>query len=1157
MIIYLLTTLALIYLFINMLKFRTIFYSAILYTIFFLTCLKYHESQIVTTTEKSDIISIISTTTPKLETTNETLFNATIFSLPFLINLIEIIINKTNVTIPQVEIPQAPVAIQIYFAYFLLVCFFLCLSKISIRKVAHGTTIGFFKYIISVIYKFIGLFINLGNYRMFKRTVTHVLVPNSRTTIPVRRAVVQSGKASNINLSEQDPSIISHGPPITSTPSEQGESVAPPKETVQPQGKVQIDKPVNQHVEGHGTQGDSETNVETTKFSQFSIVKAPAITSKVAATTNCDDIGTMSLTDLLSKNFLIDTFNISAADAAWSKTASFRQYDFPTVVAASKQFKTIFKNYQFARFDVQLKFILSGSVQQTGLFAATVVPYSVSRISRFENNNEFYRGLSHPLANNYCLLRPNKESVAIVDVPWISNRNFMEDNRANTGLEAFARTYDLYSSVHFNILIPLASSTTGASSCTVSVYASITNLRADVMAIPQMFDTVSNVTIDKMRDSTLPVNMTGQALDFKASVPFGMDKPSDTRNYEAMYSRTYQNFSNAKSTVVANRMSLVGHDVNLVDTTCFKTDNNAMSLDAFKNTWFTQYIEGVTDTLPVQQIFTWSATQASGSLICSFPVSPTGLKALGGDRATAQATIPTATGWDANGFQAYQTVGQTTFPDFNDFAVANENHKFRHSPHSFIARQFNYWCGTMKYRMYMASNMWYNGKLFVHISYGTSPVPATITAAGDDPRTTYGFELNANSECAYYDFEVPFRHPCKMAGVNENIAYIAVYVDQPLKANNGMPSSLQFMFVRAWGDDFVLSDYSPYQYQVQSKDMPQGWSGTYKGSGESLEMCGSYRAVEPRKLAGCIGIDRFISMKQLMTVPWHIGNYISPAGGFNKPVFMINLNKLHECGFMRYMSSMYAGYKGSLRLIFRFHSPANPLRITYFTSSGMTLRTLGGSLGTGDAGNWNRSAMDVGAGSYLVPTNNYVFDLDNPPTDDVQCINGIAPQAMESTWLPFTRGQSPQLRSVWVSDRNPETVIEIPFRHNKTFAKTYLTACNYGTIAVFNPAYYPVKGNWNFNFELCMLAGDDFQYLLPTFSKVGVGFEDANILPINATVLPAGDINYPPNVKIIDQISTFTSQNLRNDQPFRGRDATEYGYSFFPPTEQTGASQND
>jgi len=670
-----------------------------------------------------------------------------------------------------------------------------------------------------------------------------------------------------------------------------------------------------------------------------------------------------------------------------------------------------------------------------------------------------------------------------------------------------------------------------------------------------MFDTVSNVTIDKMRDSTLPVNMTGQALDFKATIPFGMDKPSDTRNFEPMYNRTYQNFSNAKSTVIANRMSLVGSDVNLVDTTCFKTDNNAMSLDAFKNTWFTQWIEGATDTMPVRKIFTWSSTQATGTLVCSFPVSPTGLKALGGDRATSIGTIVTAQGWDANSAPYSIPIPQTTFPEFTDFTPFTEEHKFRHSPHSFIARQFSYWNGTIKYRMYMASNMWYNGKLFVHVAYGTSPLPGTVTANTDDPRTTYGFELNANSECAYYDFEVPFRHPCKMAGVNENIAYIAVYVDQPLKANNGMPSSLQFMFVRAWGDDFVLSDYSPYQYLAQANG--KDWVGKYKGSGENLEMCGSYRAVQPRKLTGCIGIDRFISLKQLMTVPWHIGNFVSPVGGYNKPTFCINLNKIHECGFMRYMNSMYAGYKGSLRLILRFHAPPNPLRLTYYTNSGMMLRTLGGGLGTSDAGNWNRSAMDVGAGSYQIPLNNYLYDLDTPPSDDVQCYNGLNPLAIESNWVPYTRGQSPQLRSIWVSDRNPETVIEIPFRHNKTFAKTFMNASNYGTLVVFNPGFYPVKANWNFNFEMCMMAGDDFQYLLPTFSKVGIGMDDNNMLPVSLTALPVGEMNFPPNVKIIDQIATVTSASLRGDTPFRGRDVTEYGYNFMPPTEQTGAATTD
>lgn len=1120
---------------------KVIFHSSLLY---FLFCLIFFNGMAQTT--------IRTTTQPTRTTTQTTNATPTLLEMQILsiirnnsvyndvAFLIDQFLRQTNGTITiSAYSTLVPSYVYYYLVYFVVVSLVFLLSKVSVRKLLHLTTYGVCGYVCHVIKAILGMFINRPNYHAVKRKVTEIVVP-PKTPFNVRKGLVQSGDIDQPN---------------------QGAAVAPPTDAVQPQGDIPLEKPLGQEMHGemHDNSGDIEENNETSEFSQFSVIKTPAVTRTSKITTNCDDLGTMTLSDLLSKNFFIETFNISTTDNAFNIYTPFKSWAVPFIATSSKQFKAIFKAYQFCRFDLQFKFVLSGSVQQTGLFCITSVPNQLPRVTNVDNPSAFKRGLAHPLANDYVLLRPNKESMAVIDVPWTSNRSFMEDNRANgtNQFEPNARMYDWYSTVYFNIILPLTTSTTGASTCTVSVYASIKNLRADVMAIPQMFD--NNVTIDSLRDSSLPINMVGQKLDFKAEFPFGMDKPTDTRNYDPKYIRAYQNLSNCRSTVVAHRMSLNGKDVNLVDTSCFKVEENAMSIDAFKNVWFCQYVEQGTQTRSQSKVFQWTSTMSAGTLFAAFPVSLTGIKSLGSDRITATSVRNDLPAWATNDTILSAATATFGYNDANDFANWVNTDKDRHSVLSYLARQFSYWRGTLKYRLYIASNMWYNGKVFVHISYGTGLLPQTITATGDDPRMSYGFEINANSECAYYDFEVPYRSFCQMGDTNETIAYVGFYVDQALKANNGMPSSVNMTVFRALGDDFIMSDYSSYGYLVQAgeekeaKPKVQKKIDKYTGKGANLEMCGSYKAIKPMPPPKCMGVDKFTSIKQLLTIPWHIGNYY--LVNFNQPCYPISLSKVIETGFFRTFGSWYSGYKGSLRLVFRFFRLPGDIRIDWYATQGLNLNFPVTSL-SGNSGTWVRSAVDYGAGGTVIPPNPYNFDLDTGASLDTQSVDGTTWTDINTKFKSFLGSQTKPLRSVWVNAQQDEVIIEIPYRHNKLFSRTYHESGVYGQINIFNPGFWPSRSNWNLGFELSIMAGDDFQFVLPTFATCGQGIEGGYVLPVDfiGSVAPN---NYPPNVKIVDEIYGPGISGANNSTMPRCINYTEWGISNMPPVATSGEKTNN
>lgn len=295
--------------------------------------------------------------------------------------------------------------------------------------------------------------------------------------------------------------------------------------------------------------------------------------------------------------------------------------------------------------------------------------------------------------------------------------------------------------LHFSVLSPLQIATGGPTQMTYTVYCQLINIRARwpqaISASTQgLFGGNTTININKMENSALPMNMTGDTNTL--SIPaFGMDYPSDTRQIPPMIMRTFQKLNHSKGTISATKVA--NNPNSLVES--LWTGENETSL-----AFLYSRPRMVGD-------FKLNSTDAQGSLITSLYLTP----GLG-------------TGSDVN----EDPLGYMT-----NFSLSCE---YDH----------------VHVRFYIPKNPYFNGKVLATLTQCVTP-PSTITGGGFNMSTAPSFIIDLSTPDLVHEWTIPwltineYMLAPPFNGIVSNFIYpqLALYTLNSVTPSANSPSSVK------------------------------------------------------------------------------------------------------------------------------------------------------------------------------------------------------------------------------------------------------------------------------------------------------------------------------------------------------------------------------
>lgn len=238
-----------------------------------------------------------------------------------------------------------------------------------------------------------------------------------------------------------------------------------------------------------------------------------------------------------------EQFNIidrSLTTAAYVATipagAAFNRYfsAFSTLVAASPRFKKLITRFAHVRFDSRIIIVPSNAIGITG-----VVKFD------YDNNND--PTYTPPVNSNrawnatcpqlfYSL--GDTKHVAF-EIPFPFNCDWLEGGY-------FPDAGGYFNCTNFT---PIATATGAATTVSFDIYLAFDKVYGRC-PIGQAYNAqglvdIKNITIDSIRDSTLPMNMRGDEIKLEApNLPIGLDNPADTRSFQRVHVALYSKRKN-------------------------------------------------------------------------------------------------------------------------------------------------------------------------------------------------------------------------------------------------------------------------------------------------------------------------------------------------------------------------------------------------------------------------------------------------------------------------------------------------------------------------------------------------------------------------------------------------------------------------------------
>lgn len=379
----------------------------------------------------------------------------------------------------------------------------------------------------------------------------------------------------------------------------------------------------------------------------------------------------------------VGTFNWSTT----STTLGGLLYSVPirNLVLAHPRFKFLRSLWTFYRFGVRIVIQPTPNSQANGAIICSVTPSTGIPQNSLSCFGVVPHGFMQAASNDHLMFELPEIGVS----HWY---NFFYDT--STTLHEFSPWL-----LNVHLFQPLLVPTGTATTLQFTLHMQLTNIHAKWpqaigLSTQGLFSSVTNnITIEQMRDSTLPMNMVGDTNT--VSIPaFGFDKPTDNRNPDWMMRRTYQPMLHSKGVVHAYTLNFTGK---AIEPALWKGQDE-MSIGFLLSR--PQYLG----------FMTLSATSASASLLGTITLGP-------------QPFNTSATTYNFLSMLSGSSLGL----EFEEIVV----------------------------RFYIPKTPYLSGKLVFVVTAGLTP-PATLTTGNFNMLTAPTFVIDLSSTEYVHEFKIPW-----------------------------------------------------------------------------------------------------------------------------------------------------------------------------------------------------------------------------------------------------------------------------------------------------------------------------------------------------------------------------------------------------------------
>lgn len=289
-----------------------------------------------------------------------------------------------------------------------------------------------------------------------------------------------------------------------------------------------------------------------------------------------------------------------------------------------------------------------------------------------------------------------------------------------------------------SVLSPLQVGVGSTTSLTYTVYIQLTDIHAKwpqaAGSVTQGLINITNTTISNLRDSTLPLHLTGDTTN--VSVPaFGFDHPMHNSNPFRMMRRVFQGTHHSKG-------GLEGFSLNF--------NGSSMEPQLWKGE-DEMSIPWIASRPNISYLFNLSTTNTSGSIITSWSVGPQSTTVDDTKLLIIDAIINTAEAWE---------------------------------------------CDYIVYRFYIPKTPYQNGKYLAIVTLGITP-PATLTSTTLAMSVAPSLTIDLAAPDMIHELKVPWSIIREYMGTNpvtavESTTYpiLSLYAMNPMTASLGAPTAI-------------------------------------------------------------------------------------------------------------------------------------------------------------------------------------------------------------------------------------------------------------------------------------------------------------------------------------------------------------------------------
>jgi hypothetical protein len=308
---------------------------------------------------------------------------------------------------------------------------------------------------------------------------------------------------------------------------------------------------------------------------------------------------------------------------------------------------------------------------------------------------------------------------------------------------------------------------------------------------PQGNTITTNNKFGSVVNSTIPTNITGDALDFKTKLEGAMmDKPTVGAGLAVpVFSLPMANLCSSVGMLYAERMALDPSGLQTVDLGLARTDVDEMSI---------AYLASI---MCFQKAIAWDVTSAISTNLWQQPIMP-----------------------------CFNLVSAAPSTYANPLGIAyaastSSSTVFTLSPLDFVACRFCYWSGALRFQFQMVTSGLHTGRLWISLNYGVTP-PQNLPEAMQQ----YGVMIDLSEEARDFIVEVPFkfwaprcRNPIMTAAFPTNAiipsgdsytGFIGVWVVNPLVAPPGVATAVTMNVLMAAGPDFEVGAPAPCNMSI-------------------------------------------------------------------------------------------------------------------------------------------------------------------------------------------------------------------------------------------------------------------------------------------------------------------------------------------------------